>query len=256
MSQRKSPAGANGGAKATKQTVDPSSTAIAAKSQPEIDAASVKSGAATHREFGPTIRSIGAPPERHAARVGAEMTRWLIAEGHRRWPACDAVFEARNDGNPKAQAKMVDKLVAAAGPVLFDAVLEPGKRRRYQLFLHGWRGWNRGRPILAGEPIPERPWLAVFLQRVISRHARVDSDEIVTLLICHHAIARLAERCEARDPFDVLDAARAMSMAVLKPLKAEPLGSVGSRVPFANGIAVVCLDDEVPPAARRDHPAI
>ncbi len=199
----------------------------------------------------PTIQSVGPPPEVHSRRLAGEFTHWLVAEHQRREPAWAAAIEARSDGNPRGQKKLLERLRAAAGPVFLDAVLTPGKRRKYSLLVSRWLGWNRSGPIIAGSPIPERPWLAIVLERRICTHARADVEHVILALISVHAVARLCERCAARDPLDVVDAMRAMSVAIIRargsepPLidpDAEPLA--GWRVPYDGGIAVVRLDAE------------
>ena len=79
----------------------------------------------------PAIQSVGPPPERHADRVVAEMTRWLQAEAERHFPMIIAVLREPRPGNAKAQARHLARLRRAAGPMLLDAKLEPGTRGKY-----------------------------------------------------------------------------------------------------------------------------
>ena len=200
----------------------------------------------------PTIQSIGPPPERHAQRLAAEMTRWLISEQHTREAEWRHAIRHRNDGNPKAQQKLVDRLAKIGGPNLFSLTLTPGKRRKYELVIHRWVGWSHADVLVEGDEIPERPWIACLLQRVISTYAKTDVEEYVTALIGHHAIARLAERCGARTPADILTHARKLSNATLRAMGGEnPIIPIpanmppgGWRIPFSHGVAVLILDDE------------
>jgi hypothetical protein len=194
----------------------------------------------------PVIKSIGPPPERHCERMAVEFARWLVAQEHRYYPAWADALDTRNDGNPKGQMKMVERLAKAAGPMLLDNSLAPGKRRKYTLALHRLIGWDKGGMIEIGAPIPAAPWLAVIVEQIVCSHAAIDQNYTVTALISQHAIARLAERCGARDPLDVIEIARTMSLAIIKRLKKTyrdemPLG--GWRVPFKGGIAIVRFDE-------------
>jgi hypothetical protein len=50
----------------------------------------------------PTILSEGPPPERHADRVIAEMTRWMHDDLLTFGPRMDALFNNADVGSPKA----------------------------------------------------------------------------------------------------------------------------------------------------------
>jgi hypothetical protein len=59
--------------------------------------------------------------------------------------------------------------------------------------------------ILRGDPLPDKPWLQC--SATVWPCKRRDEQWTVTLfLLSHHAMRRLAERCGARTPFDLLAA--------------------------------------------------
>jgi hypothetical protein len=82
------------------------------------------------------------PPERHADRIVAEMLQMIVRVHADIQAAIHAAFADRSDGNPKGQQRMVRKLRDSGGRLLFDAVLQPGKRGRYTLILTECIGWN------------------------------------------------------------------------------------------------------------------
>jgi hypothetical protein len=198
----------------------------------------------------PTIQSIGPPPEKHAQRLAAEMTRWLIEKQHSVDVEWRRAIRTRDDGNPAAQRRMVEKLKRIGGENVFAAYLKPGKRRKYELTLHRWTGWGLEGSIFPGETIPERPWIGVFLTFVRATYAKVDVDEHAVAIISHHALARLAERCGARKPQDLIGHARKLSNAVMDALLAQtvdfdkpPPGGCW-RIPYDGGIMVLGLTEE------------
>lgn len=209
----------------------------------------------------PKIETVGPPPTRHAERLAAEMTRWLIEEQFRNDDRWGKAIESRNDGNPKAQHKMVERLKAAGGTNLFWASLYPGNRKKYELRLYRWVGWSNGGILYPGDPIPERPWIACLMDRIVSTYSALETSQYAIALIPHHAIARLAERCGARTAQDIILHARSLSKAVLRAtareedrdgnvLKAAQIDILGPqppggwRIPYPGGIAVLRLDAE------------
>jgi hypothetical protein len=89
----------------------------------------------------PTIECLESPPERHADRVTADMIRFLIAQR----AGTNARVEAelvrsfgKRDGNPKAQAKFVERVRSVGGKTLLSVLLCPGKRGRYSLVIYDW----------------------------------------------------------------------------------------------------------------------
>jgi hypothetical protein len=95
----------------------------------------------------PTIECLESPPERHADRVTADMIRFLIAQR----AGTNARVEAelvrsfgKRDGNPKAQAKFVERVRSVGGKTLLSVLLCPGKRGGYSLVILRL-GWVRSR---------------------------------------------------------------------------------------------------------------
>ena len=192
-------------------------------------------------------RCEGPPPTQHAMRVAGEMARWLIAEQLKRLPAWVETMGKRRDGNPIAQRKFVARLQAIGGPCAFNFMLQTGKKGRYTLYIHRWMGMHPKTFKLLDEPasaIPERPLLVVLFQRITSK-GRYE-DDVSTLpagMLTHHALARLAERCGARDPHDLLAHAGNMSIAIIKAVIDGHIKSFWPEkgawnIPFPGGVAV------------------
>jgi hypothetical protein len=194
----------------------------------------------------PKIKSIGPPPERHAERMAIEFARWLVAEERRRVPLWDEVFKNANDGNQKGQIKMVERLAKVSGNSLLSVDLQPGNRRKYRMILQLMVGWDNGDLIADDAPIPPAPWLALIMELVHATYSTTKHRRLVLALISQHAIARLAERCGARDPHDITRIAQDMSMAIIKLNKTADRNKMpegGWRAPFKGGIAVLRVDD-------------
>jgi hypothetical protein len=200
----------------------------------------------------PVIESIGPPPEMHAQRVAGEMARWLIAQGEERWKKMAKVVKGAKDGNPTAQWKLAHRLAAAAGPAVFDIAVSPGKRGKYTMRFSCWTGWVNGEPTVEGQILPERPWLGVGWMTVKNMGGyQAEFDDFIWLLINHHAMARLAERCGARSPIQLVQMLGVMSKAFLKyavdhaePGEKADIPPEGWRVPFKDGVAVIARDTE------------
>lgn len=157
----------------------------------------------------PTIRSRGAPPEEHADRVVAEMLRMIVAARAARAGQIQSLVGEMPDGNPRAQAKLARRLEAVGRPFVLDVDLNPGKRGRYDLLVRCIEGWDgvRGELISEDDKIPGRPWLACTIVKMTSRGRGFYKEDAVPLvLITHHALSRLAQRCGARTSEDLLDA--------------------------------------------------
>jgi hypothetical protein len=103
--------------------------------------------------------------------------------------------------------------------------LKPGKRGRYELYLLDTLVWNP-ETMDAVKPddmtIPEMPWLAFMIIKVTSKgDYRYDVDTSAALLVTHHALSRLAQRCGARTIMDVWHAARAIAAAYFTMIRSE-----------------------------------
>jgi hypothetical protein len=223
----------------------------------------------------PKIDSVGAPPERHANRVVADMMR-LIIEAHAGiLGAIHAAFRDGSDGNPLGQQRMVRRIKDSAGGLLLDCVLMPGKRGRYKLILIDCAGWNpiTGRAIRAGWhiiegdaedddtlSIPDKPWLScriTHLESLGRGHYKVWRQ--IPLLITHHSLSRLAQRSNAREAIDLVWSVNAAWSAFLDadieaheagvPFCNHPAGRrLGVSLPAGLGdiVTVICPHDERP----------
>jgi hypothetical protein len=223
----------------------------------------------------PRIDSVGAPPERHADRVVADMMR-LIIEAHAGiLGAIHAAFKDRSDGNPVGQQRMVRRIKDSGAGLLFDCILKPGKRGHYELTLTDCAGWNpitghtirAGWNIVEGEAedddtcaIPEKPWLACRVTHIESQgrgHYKVMRP--IPLLITHHSLSRLAQRSNAREAIDLVWAVNATWYAFLEadikaveagvPFCSHPAGRrIGVSLPAAIGdvVTVICPHDARP----------
>lgn len=200
----------------------------------------------------PIIESIGPPPELHAQRVAGEMTRWLIAQGDKRWKSMAGIVKNAKDGNPQAQWKLARRLAEAAGPAVFDVAVAPGKRGRYTMRFSCWTGWVNGEPVKQGQILPEKPWLGIgWLTVKNTGNYQVEFDDSIWLLINQHAIARLAERCGARSPIQLVKVLSELSRAVMdyaveriEPGEKLNIPPDGWRIPFDGGVAVIVRDTE------------
>jgi hypothetical protein len=154
----------------------------------------------------PIIQSLGSPPEKHADRIVAEMLKLIVAAHATCWPAIRTALKTA-DGNPAAQKRMHRKLKAVG--FLLGSKLTPGKRGRYQLSFLLLAGWNAERKILidAGDPIPEKPWIVLSTITIESKGRFRYLEKIHhSLFITHHALSRLAQRCDVRTIHAVYDA--------------------------------------------------
>ena len=161
----------------------------------------------------PFVQSVGLPPEKYADRIVAEMLRYTVAAQTRRWADVQRVLDNRNDGNPRGQAKMVKRLELAGGAFFYDVLLEPGKRGKYTVHVLDVAGWDPAKEevITEVDAIPSKPWLACMVTKIESkgRH-RYDDKSAVALLVTHHAMSRLAQRCGAKEPKDLIWAVHAI----------------------------------------------
>jgi hypothetical protein len=165
------------------------------------------------------------PPERHADRVVADMLRFIATEHAGTLQRVGAAIRDTSAGNPKAQARMVERIRRVAGANLID--ITPGKRGHYRIALYDWVAWDddRGDEIKPGDQIPAKPWLicAITDIRGRGRGAR-QADSGYVLRITHHALSRLAQRCGARTIEDMIIAAKALWRSYHAYRMTMPLG--------------------------------
>jgi hypothetical protein len=166
----------------------------------------------------PQIASEGPPPERHADRVVNDMIRWLAVETARSREAVVHVLAHSADGNPKAQGRLADRIRAAGNGVITQVGLESGKRGRYRLAYCYWAVWDPDRDCAVvgrDELSAGKLWLSYFLCQTTSKGGGKYSDVAApALLVSHHALSRLAQRCGARTPLDLLGGMFSMWNAV------------------------------------------
>jgi hypothetical protein len=175
------------------------------------------------------------------------MCRWLAAEQHalmaRFRSQVERALSRSGMGNPKAQARFEDRIRRdpIAGRWLLHFTVIPGKRGRYGMRAAYWtlvRPEDAGE-IAASDPIPERPWLSCVLTEVWAKDREKDRDlRLVTLT--HHAMQRLAERCEARTVEELLVAL--VELASWRLDAVNPDRSVKYRVPVAGGQGVAIVE--------------
>jgi hypothetical protein len=155
----------------------------------------------------PTIQSLGSPPEKHADRIVADMLRVIARARRKRWPAIHDALGYSSAGNPKAQRKMLARFEEAARPFCLNAHLEPGKRGHYVLTFACLEVWDVEAKTIADDESPETAWLAVVISKITGEgnHQYREESELA-LLVTHHALSRLTQRCGARTIYDVWSA--------------------------------------------------
>ncbi|HEY1491213.1 MAG TPA: hypothetical protein VGF35_01180, partial [Steroidobacteraceae bacterium] len=137
----------------------------------------------------PAIQSTGPPPERHAARVVAEMCRWLAVEQFRMRARLQEHLKgaAPKLGNPKAQRRWLARLRRdpALHRLLLGAQCEYGTRGRATFNLLTWRLVRpNGDYLVEGEPLPEKPYLTCMLE-VLSVRSRDDCGKLQLITFSH-----------------------------------------------------------------------
>jgi hypothetical protein len=169
------------------------------------------------------IHAVGAPPERYADRVTAEMLRYLAAQSaHIRATVREIVEATADDGGPRGQERLRKRIIAAGttlGRVNVTANLVPGKRGKYEIFFMFWAGWDseREEEITLADPIPERPQIIHWVARLesLGRYRRT-LDYAPVLIISHHVLSRTAQRHGLRTLDDMLDAIEALNHRIAR----------------------------------------
>jgi hypothetical protein len=203
-----------------------------------------------HRRI-PTIQSVGLPPKIHADRVTSEMLSYIIKSRHARWQKLFEEWRSGSVGNPLGQARMVRRMKQAAGAFLLAIHLTPGKRARFKLDLVEVAGWDpeRDNTIEQDDIAPQKPWLAI-VSTVVDMTGREPSVETgAALLITYHSLSRLAQRCHARHPRDLVMAARSAYGAYVGAYEAgtwpNPLPPCGHRLGVSLASATCSMTDAV-----------
>jgi hypothetical protein len=214
----------------------------------------------------PIINVDGEVPDRHAARIVVQMTRWLDAESIR---ICDTVEAHRHMfecGSPVAQERYAGRMKKAFGHLVLDQHLKTGKRGKYRLDTHIWvpAPPSLGRHCIGGIMLTidsAGGWRRECVEGKWKRRQNRDCSEVPTFLVSAHALQRTAQRSGVKTPFDLLSRLRAIGKVVLD---AELLRTGGTldglrdnraalhagtwRLPFDGGVAVCKrdFDEDVP----------
>lgn len=188
-------------------------------------------------------RIIGPPPEKHASRVVGDMTRWLVVERHRLWvDIISAIRRSRGYfGSPKSQQRLAARMKKAGGKAIIDIYCKTGKRGVFTIYIVDWVIYDhiKGKMIWQNdETMIERPWLACSLTKMPIGQKDEELDRgVILFALTHHAMQRLAERCGARTPFDLLNTIhRIYPIMTTQIAKKEKLDSY---VPIDGGTAVI-----------------
>jgi hypothetical protein len=223
----------------------------------------------------PMIQSVGLPPAPHADRVVAEMLGWLVDVRARMYEDFWSAVENGSFGNPRGQQRMVERLRRAGGCFISYCDLEPGKRCRYRLTLVEADLWDPAiGTFVKDAPAPPKPWLAMVGTSVRGQgpHRPPQIKAAVLLLLSHHSLSRLTQRCGARTAVDLLIAADALLHTFIEASKKDsrlaPRKTVpqGYQLPFAlphhgtEGVAILvpndCEDCDAPVVTTILDPAI
>jgi hypothetical protein len=188
----------------------------------------------------PVISSIGPPPERHCDRVVAAMVRWLAAESDRLMPRVEALLakEGPPPGSARGQQRFAMRIAKAADKTILGIRLKPGKRGRFKLVINIWGTLYEA---------TEKPQIVLgsLMVEGIGHHC-IEPSYRRLLIVSHHALSRLAQRCEVRTVRDLHYALGALGEAVM----AEPellnadIPPAGRRLNLAGGIAVLRRDPD------------
>jgi hypothetical protein len=210
----------------------------------------------------PAIRSLGAPPDRHAERVVNDMLAWLHAGQTERWAKAKGAINSSQMGSVVGQQRAVARFAKIVGDLALRVELSPAKRGKYHLRLVSWIAFDpvRNDAVLPGEPLPPAAQLAVVVSYCSGANHRPQWNSGIPVVISRHAMIRCAQRKNVRTVNGLLLAVRelwdAAESVVLKMVadgvaRSESgkthadawfaaIPSVGVRVPLSDGrIAVI-----------------
>jgi hypothetical protein len=194
-----------------------------------------REGQCAHERAG--HRLAGPPPERHAHRVIGEMLVWLKGESDRRMPGVQRILNETDHlaGSARAQRRFATRLSKAADLLLLGMWLQCGKRGCFRLLLHVWS--------------VDPTWPQIRLGTIAIRGAgnyRVEENYFPLFTVSHHALSRLAQRCEVRTTYDLHTALGVMGAAAMAAgwqfLHVDDYPPAGKRFAFPGGIAVLKRD--------------
>src|SRR5215471_13213673 len=202
------------------------------------------------------INSIGPPPEKHADRVVAEMMRLLAKRQAGLWHTIVEVIAESSDGSPRSQRKMEERVKRAGA---LRTYLFPGKRGKYQLHIYDISGWDQSRDaeITIGDPIPEKPWIAVNLTAIESKgggRRRLQHKTASFLFITHHAMSRAAQRHGLRTSDHLLNAVKAIFSAALRLMHKKDQKAFDDVPPDGWRVRITPDDDAI--VVLKRHPTL
>jgi hypothetical protein len=93
-------------------------------------------------------------------------------------------------------------------------------------------GWDAGhkRVIYVDDRIPEKPWLACSNVKLTSKGRGIyEEASRVSLLVTHHALSRLVQRCGATHPGDLIIAVNNIWSAYLEEKHGKLSGGTRAR---------------------------
>jgi hypothetical protein len=153
------------------------------------------------------ISSVGAPHPYHADRVTGLMMSHLARQSSHLADTMRELARKAYDGSPRALRRLEQRL-QTIGTVcnrrIVSTVLHPGKRGQYRLSMLWSSGWDPSREheIEPDDPVPLRPWLALWHTRITSprkgqRYIYWQRNPVcfVTAHVLSRAAQRLGMRC-------------------------------------------------------------
>ena len=174
-------------------------------------------------------------PDRHAERVADDWLRFLHRDQARLWANAGKSLDRDKMINPVSQARAVERFKRAAGELVLDIDLQPGKKGRYQLMFATWVLWDLTKDERAdpGQPFPINARPAVMVgfsngtridrritghpafagERTISPAEYDDWNAGMPLIISRHACIRAAQRAEVRTVGDMVALLRSIWLA-------------------------------------------
>lgn len=177
------------------------------------------------------IQSLGPPPEKHADRVIAQMLRELVKARVNVDFNLKEIVRSVRDGNPRAQRRFAEKIMAATHPFTPAIGVDPGKRGRYSLSIRMLDGWNpvTKRLIVNESQIPLKPWVTMTCIEFRSKgRGFYECDASQLIFASHHALSRLAQRCGVKASIDLLHAVTSIWAMLIK---------TGSELPDGHELA-------------------
>jgi hypothetical protein len=167
------------------------------------------------------ITSVGPPPALHADRVVGQMAGHLIEQAAHIRGELQQIIAHSNDGGPRAQRKLREKLLQAGtvmGRRIVACNLVTAKKGRYSARLCFWSGWDRDRDceIEPGDRIPPRPQVCLWYVEIQGlSHHRVEWHRAPLCFLSHHILSRMAQRHEMRTLDDMLTAIARIAIGIM-----------------------------------------